>query len=57
MGCDIHAYIEYKNSRRNPWRPYSNPELERDYYFFTAISGVRGYDIKQLFEPKGIPDD
>jgi len=64
MGCDIHCYIEYSSepqpgTTNRYWFNFGgriNPG--RDYDLFTKIAGVRSYgETKQMFEPRGIPDD
>lgn len=61
MGCDIHAYVEYRNdyNDKENWNNFGgriNPG--RHYGVFAKLVGVcnyDGYDIKPLSEPKGLP--
>lgn len=61
MGCDIHAYIEYRHKRpRNEWerqwRDFGgriNPG--RNYAIFSTLAGVRGGPT--IVQPRGVPDD
>ena len=63
MGCDIHAYIEYRSMRPhtfNPdlWHPFSkgiNPG--RDYFLFARLAGVRGNPAEAVVPPRGFPED
>lgn len=67
MGCDIHAFLEYRKQYTNlngvtqwdKWDTFSG-ELHfcRNYGMFAAMSGTRKYmaGVKS-FEPKGIPPD
>lgn len=52
MGCDIHAFIEYK--RFDEWHLWAKLELDRDYSLFADMACVRG---QGMFRPKGLPDD
>ena len=66
MGCDIHIFLERKNSK-NQWvdsmvykndpyvgfRPLSH--YARSYTLFATLAGVRGDDPIEY--PKGIPED
>lgn len=63
MGCDIHAYIEYRekptkeNVGYNPWRPFgSRTNLGRNYQMFGRMAGVRREGIA-VVQPRGYPDD
>lgn len=62
MGCDIHAFVEYRirpegePDRRHSWSAFGgeiNPG--RNYWLFEIMAGVRGRNA--LFEPRGIPND
>lgn len=58
MGCDIHAYVEYKNQNadREHWNTFGgrvNPG--RNYLMFGYLAGVR-YDGPAVVPPRGIPD-
>lgn len=59
MGCDIHAYIEYTERERS--EPYWSTvggriNMGRDYDLFAKMAGVRDYDGKAMFEPRGLPE-
>ena len=57
MGCDIHPFIEYKNS--DSWSFFASVHIDRDYGLFHCLAAVRGYDaeVKPISEPKGMPKD
>lgn len=65
MGCDIHAYIEYRVKQTptsdeydKKWRNFGhkiNPG--RNYLIFSIMAGVRGEESDALFPPKGYPKD
>jgi hypothetical protein len=60
MGCDIHVYLEYKNSDSMSDRWCGTPRLHipRYYGLFATMAGVRSYDAQvEIFKPKGIPKD
>ena len=59
MGCDIHAFIEYKHLLEDRWSAISGQlYLDRNYGLFSALAGVRSYgDAIDYLEPRGIPDD
>ncbi len=58
MGCDIHAYIEYKAKGQQYWHDFGgriNPG--RDYFLFGRLAdGVRG-DGPALVPARGMPKD
>jgi len=58
MGCDIHAYIEFKRKGRDHWRSFGgriNPG--RNYFLFGRLAdGVRG-DGPALVPTRGMPSD
>lgn len=61
MGCDIHLYQEYRKKSAEAKKQWSglggriNPG--RNYYLFGLLSkGVR-IDLKDAFEPRGLPED
>lgn len=55
MGCDIHAYIEYKKHDRY-YSFCGEVDLDRWYYLFGQMaSGVR--EVEGDFPPKGFPPD
>lgn len=56
MGCDIHAYAEYRKKGQSQWNGFGgriNPG--RDYDLFGKLADVRGGPA--LIEPRGIPSD
>lgn len=58
MGCDIHAYIEYRPKGENRWSDFGgriNPG--RNYLMFEAMAGVRGEESKAIVPPRGQPKD
>jgi len=59
MGCDIHAYVEYKekedNSNEYWWGFGGQINPGRDYTMFGILAGVR-YHPKKGFDPRGIPN-
>lgn len=55
MGCDIHAYVEYRE--RDRWSGFGgrlNPG--RNYEAFGILAAVRG-DGPAIVEPRGVPSD
>lgn len=64
MGCDIHAFVEFKDKkdkRNDPyWRSYSDEiDLGRNYYMFGCLTNgnVRqSVKLKNGVDPKGLPD-
>ena len=60
MGCDIHAFIEYKKPGSDNWLSYSSENnLDRHYGVFAALADVRNrgsWGVKPL-EVKGFPAD
>jgi hypothetical protein len=64
MGCDIHATLEYDkwNLKRldepKYWISFAKDiDIDRGYYLFGILAGVRNGDINPISEPKGVPDD
>lgn len=58
MGCDIHAYVEYRPAGRSDWLSFGGQfVLYRNYDIFGHIAAVRRGDIKPVVPPRGIPDD
>lgn len=56
MGCDIHFHVEVKINGK--WEHYSHPSIQRYYYLFAKLAGVRNSEgIKPVVEPKGLPSD
>ena len=58
MGCDIHAYLEYKKKVENSyWMCFSRVNITREYSLFGSLSkGVRT-NIEGGLLPRGIPSD
>jgi hypothetical protein len=60
MGCDIHLYIEQKQSD-GTWAQVEIDERlipdDRHYGVFGFLAGIRCYDYAAQFESRGIPDD
>lgn len=54
MGCDIHAHLEYVDSRCSV-EYFASLYLGRNYDLFGLMAGVRGGE--PLYEPKGLPSD
>ena len=60
MGCDIHAFIEEKYLHKDTYRCVAKLFLNRDYYLFALLAGVRykkDFPCTPMYEPKGIPCD
>ena len=59
MGCDIHAFIEWRHAGDDSdWLSFGgecNPR--RHYPFFDALAGARGELSAAIVPPRGIPDD
>lgn len=54
MGCDIHAHTEIRY--KCDWYHYQKHDIDRDYYLFAIMAGVRNYqDITPVAEPRGLP--
>lgn len=54
MGCDIHAFIEFREGDR--WRPFGGElNIDRDYDLFGAMANVRTGGA--VVPPRGIPED
>ena len=47
MGCDIHMYLEVRDSD-GKWRYEYEIDLSRYYSAFTVLGGVRGYCDKPI---------
>lgn len=58
MGCDIHAFIEYKDKRSESWNPFgSEIHLDRNYSIFGFMcNGVRS-DHNNGYSARGLPSD
>lgn len=58
MGCDIHAYWEIKEKGKDGWTPFGYANIDRWYYPFTLMAGVRNYsNLTPISEAKGLPKD
>lgn len=69
MGCNIHATIEYDryyNRRvhrgetdvRHYWWSFAKSvDIDRGYYFFGLLAGVRNTHINSIALPRGVPED
>lgn len=58
MGCDIHAYLEFRRSERTGWSPFGKLRLGRCYAAFARMAGVRNYsECKPVSQPRGMPGD
>lgn len=60
MGCDIHAYVEYKNKESgSQWSSFGdriNPG--RNYHLFGMLADVRNYEeVTPVASGRGMPDD
>lgn len=57
MGCDMHAHMEIKVNGQ--WHHYSQPSVNRNYDFFSALAGVRRYGDTDtpIAGGRGIPTD
>lgn len=56
MGCDIHAYMEYRKSDKDFWRGWPRINLGRNYAMFGKLAGVRSSG-PAIVKPRGIPHD
>lgn len=56
MGCDIHGYVEVKQSS-GVWIAFKEISVNRDYSWFATIAGVRGYGEQTHLHRRGIPDN
>lgn len=59
MGCDIHAFVEYKRQESKRWQGVSSGEiaLRRWYGIFAYMAGVRNYYNATYIKPRGLPED
>lgn len=59
MGCDIHSYIEVRDSENEPWTFLcEGPFRYRSYSYFGLLAGVRNYSaVQPIALPRGIPED
>jgi len=62
MGCDIHATLEYdKWKLKRPedshdwWAFAKDIDIDRGYYFFGILAGVRNDEINSIAPPRGVP--
>jgi hypothetical protein len=55
VGCDIHAFVEFKSG--DEWHFYTEIDISRDYDLFEKMAGVRGNSVNAIAEPKGLPLD
>jgi hypothetical protein len=56
MGCDIHAYLEFKRPQDERWVSFGKQlSLGRNYRLFALLANVRGDGA--VIPPKGIPRD
>lgn len=63
MGCDIHLYIEHKNSK-GEWEEFKVDKRllpdDRNYILFAFLANVRNYSssiVEPQFANRGIPED
>jgi hypothetical protein len=56
MGCDIHAYMEFKPKGSTQWSGWPRINLDRNYLMFGKLAGVRS-DCEPVVPPRGIPSD
>jgi hypothetical protein len=66
MGCDIHATLEYdkyylrdtKKPKAHYWDGFAKSiDIDRGYYFFGILAGVRNGEINSIADPRGVPDN
>ena len=53
MGCDIHAFVEFKSG--DEWNFYTEIDISRNYDLFEKIAGVRGNIDNALFPTGCLP--
>lgn len=64
MGCDIHAYLEFRDPKalnvngeiNTAWRGWGAVHLPRNYAIFGRLAGVRT-NATPVVEPRGVPED
>jgi hypothetical protein len=57
MGCDIHAYAEYKSANNDNWQTFGGEiVLDRNYKAFGQLAGVRSAG-NPVFPVRGLPHD
>jgi len=60
MGCNIHAYIEYREPTQKHWSNFGEQfRLDRWYGMFAKLADVRNRlgEMKPISKPKGLPND
>lgn len=59
MGCDIHLFIEYRESMCKRWQALARQFcLHQNHAMFAAMAGVcGGPDFKPSFKPRGLPEE
>ena len=60
MGCDIHAFVEYRRPGHKDWGTFGGDhDLERCYALFWNLGGVRGGGVLEdpVAEKRGLPED
>lgn len=58
MGADVHAFIEYTDKNYEDPRNLCEVKIERNYWLFILMAGVRGNSIQgheQIVKRKGLP--
>ena len=58
MGCDIHAYLEYRpgwSTNDQYWWCFAELNISRNYALFEALAGVRGELANAVIPPRGLP--
>ena len=53
MGCDIHVHTEVKINGQ--MEHYGSPDVNRNYWLFEKMAGVRGEEKNAICPPKGLP--
>lgn len=60
MGCDIHAHIEIHLVDKDgsaAWHHYAIPRIDRWYWLFGLLAGVRDRSVSPIVPPRGVPPD
>lgn len=56
MGCDIHAYLEFKRPDADRWTSFGDKlSLDRNYRLFALLADVRGEGA--IYPARGVPRD
>jgi len=59
MGCDIHAWVQYRvkgASSDDSWQDWSGEmHWDRWYALFGRMAGLRDPDVEAIVEPRGVP--